>query len=375
MRVVISGGGTGGHVYPALAVAAALTDATASATLLYVGTSSGIEAELAQRHHIPFASIRAGALRGRSPLRFLMNLAETAWGITQSFFVLRGFRPQAILATGGYVCAPVVLAGWLRRTPLLVYLPDVEPGWAIRFLAVFASKVAVTSDKSKAFLPPQKVVKTGYPVRPAFAGLDKRTARDSLQLDPDLKTLLVYGGSLGAHSINLAVSVILPQLLDLCQIVHLSGEKDEAWLQKLRGELPESQAQRYRLYGYLHEQFPLALAAADLAISRAGAAIMGEFPAVGLPSIIVPYPHAGAHQRHNAQFMANKGAAIELEDAGLEALLPTILRLLDNEELLAQMSGNARSLARPDAAAKIAALVKEIGNGKANAQPELGCAN
>jgi len=376
MRILITGGGTGGHVYPALAVAAALNDEKAPSSLLYVGTSSGIEADLVERHNIPFVPIKAGALRGRSPLRFLINLGEMAWGIIQSFFILRRFRPQAILATGGYVCAPVVFAGWLRRIPILIYLPDVEPGWAIRFLAVFATKVAVTSGKSKAFLPSHKVVKTGYPVRPAFAKLDKRTAKASLQLDPHLKTLLIYGGSLGARSINMAVSKILPQLLDLCQIIHLSGGRDEAWLQELRAKLPEGQSQRYKLYAYLHDEFPPALAAADLAISRAGAAIMGEFPAVGLPSIIIPYPYAGAHQRHNAQFMVERGAAIELEDSGLDALLPTIQRLLNDEGFLAEMSENARSLARPDAAEKIAALLREIYKGKANeSQPEFSCAN
>jgi UDP-N-acetylglucosamine--N-acetylmuramyl-(pentapeptide) pyrophosphoryl-undecaprenol N-acetylglucosamine transferase len=241
---------------------------------------------------------------------------------------------------------------------------------------MFATKVAVTSEKSKALLPSHKVIETGYPVRPAFAKLDEGTAKDFFQLDPDLKTLLVCGGSQGAHSINMAIRKILPQLLDLCQVIHLSGERDEAWLEELRAKLPESQSQRYKLYGYLHDEFPHALAAADLAISRAGAAIMGEFPAVGLPSIIIPYPHAGAHQRHNAQLLVEHGAAMALADSNLDALLSTIIYLFNDEGLLLYMSENARSLARPDAAGKIATLLREIGKGKANdSQPEFSCAN
>ena len=376
MRFIITGGGTGGHVYPALAVAAALSDEKESSSLLYIGTGSGIEADIVGRQNISFASIRAGALRGRSPLRSIVNLGEMVWGIVQSFFILRRFRPQAILATGGYVCAPVALAAWMRRVPILIYLPDVEPGWAVRFLAMFAAKVAVTSGRSKAFLPSHKVVRTGYPVRPAFIGLDKRAEKAYFQLDPQLKTVLVYGGSQGAHSINMTIGKMLPQLLDLCQVLHLSGKRDEAWLEDLRDELPEMQRQRYRIYGYLHDDLPKAFAAADLAISRAGAAIMGEFPAVGLPSIIIPYPYAGAHQRRNAQFMVERGAAIELEEVSLDALLTTIQRLLDDEGLLAEMSENARALARPDAAGRIAELLREIRKGKVNdSQPEFSCAN
>lgn len=377
MRLAITGGGTGGHVYPALTVADVLTSNESEPnSLLYIGTKGGIEADIVSRHYVPFTSITAGALRGRSPIGFLTNLGKIARGTVQSFFILRRFRPQAILATGGYVCAPVVLAGWIRRIPALIYLPDIEPGWAVKFLANFATRVAVTSKRSKTFLPAPKVVKTSYPVRPAFAEVDKRTAKALFQLDPGLRTLLVYGGSQGAHSINIAISAMLPQLLDLCQVIHLSGREDEAWLKELRERLAEPQRQSYKVYGYLHDELPSAFAAADLAISRAGAAVMGEFPAVGLPSILIPYPHAGAHQRRNAQFMVEYGAAVEIDESNLHALLPTVTNLLKEEGLLSQMSENARSMARPDAAQRIVSLLREICEGEASeSQRKLSCAN
>jgi len=151
-------------VYPAMAVIAALADP--SPTLLFVGTRNGIESSLVQRQGLPFAAVSAGAFRGRSPLKLLVNMGLMAKGFLQSLMILRRFSPQAVLATGGYVCVPVVVAAWTLRIPSLIYLPDVEPGWAVQFLSRFASKVAVTSEASRSFLPAGKVVETGYPFAP-----------------------------------------------------------------------------------------------------------------------------------------------------------------------------------------------------------------
>lgn len=363
IRIAVTGGGTGGHVYPALAVIAAL----AEPQLLYIGTRKGIEANLVQRQGLPFTAIAAGAFRGRSPLRLLLNLGLMKWGFIQSVFALRRFQPHVVLATGGYVCVPVVLAAWALKVPSLIYLPDVEPGWAVRFLSKFATKIAATSGKSARFLPAEKAVETGYPVRPGFAQVSKAAAKEQLGLDETLKTLLVWGGSRGARSINVAISKILPELLERCQIIHLSGPEDEPGLQEMRSSLPEKKRQRYFLHSYLHEQFPLAIAAADLAVSRAGASVMGEFPAAALPSILVPYPHAGGHQRQNAAFLAEQGAAIVVEESNLnEQLLSTIGNLITSDEVLGEMAEKARQLARPEAAQSIASLLAELGQKKAS---------
>jgi UDP-N-acetylglucosamine--N-acetylmuramyl-(pentapeptide) pyrophosphoryl-undecaprenol N-acetylglucosamine transferase len=273
--------------------------------------------------------------------------------------VVRSFRPQAIFVTGGFVCLPVALAGWALRVPALVYLPDVEPGLAVRFLARLATRIAVTAEDSRAYLTARKVVVTGYPVRPALLTADRPAARAHFGVGLDDRLLLIFGGSRGAHSINVAVGESLAELAQLAVVLHVCGPEDEPEFQARRAALPAELQDRYRPYGYLHDDMPLALAAADLVVSRAGAATMGEYPAVGLPSVLIPYPYAGAHQAHNANYLARAGAAVLLENDRLRAgeLVPTVRALLDDPARRAAMADAARQVARPDAAQRIASLL------------------
>jgi UDP-N-acetylglucosamine--N-acetylmuramyl-(pentapeptide) pyrophosphoryl-undecaprenol N-acetylglucosamine transferase len=274
---------------------------------------------------------------------------------------------------------PVVLAGWLRRVPILIYLPDIEPGLAVRFLARFADRVAVSFEEVARYFAAGQVVVTGYPVRPELLAADpvevgqvsipatrrpSPIARARLDLEPGRKTLLVFGGSHGARSINVAVSEIAAELAEEYQVLHIAGREDEHWLQARREELPDHLRRRYRVYAYLHQEMADALAAADLVVARAGAATLGEFPAVGLPSLLVPYPYAGQHQWLNADYLAQAGAAVVVDDADLSrgVLLPTIRRLLDDEATLLEMRANARRLARPEAAWRIADEIWRMGS-------------
>ncbi len=175
----------------------------------------------------------------------------------------------------------------------------------------------------------------------------------------DGKVVTIFGGSTGAHSINQAVQGTLPALLELAEIVHISGRQDEALMQAARAQLAPNLAARYHHYAYMDTEMPLALAAADLVVARAGAATLGEFPAVGVPSILVPYPFAGKHQDKNASFLVERNAAVKLDDAQLgEVLLPNIELLLKDQERLTRLTAGARALARPDAAENIAQLLK-----------------
>jgi UDP-N-acetylglucosamine--N-acetylmuramyl-(pentapeptide) pyrophosphoryl-undecaprenol N-acetylglucosamine transferase len=237
---------------------------------------------------------------------------------------------------------------------VVIYLPDIVPGQAIRFLSQFAARVAVTSEESYHFFRRDKVEVTGYPVRRDVYALEAAEARRSLSLDPAEKTLLVFGGSRGARSINQALVAGLRELLEVCQILHISGRLDADWVAGVAKSLPETSKARYHHFAYLHDM-PLALAAADLAVARAGAATLGEFPAARLPAVLVPYPYSGQHQQPNADYMARNGAAQVLPDADLgEKLVPTILSLLDDEQALAGMRESARAMDRPDAAEAIA---------------------
>ncbi len=391
---MISGGGTGGHVYPILAVVEKLVhsgfvnsgfvnsesnlriyestdlriyestnlriyDCT---NFLYVGSRGGVEEGIVKREGLPFAAISAGGLRGLAPWTVAGNLCKMLAGFVQSLGIVRDFSPDVVLVTGGYVCAPVATAAWLRRVPILVLLPDLEPGLAVRALSRLAKRVAVSFAEVEAYFPQSKVLTAGYPVRAEFFAADQIEAREAFGLEAGAKTVTVFGGSRGARSINLALSQRLERLLESCQVIHICGPLDAEWVMERRTKLPDRLRSRYRAYAYLHEEMPSALAAADLAVARAGAATLGEFPALGLPSILVPYPYAGQHQELNADYLVSRGAAVKVADADLgERLLPTLLELLNDEAALAEMSERARALARPDAARRIAEELHRLG--------------
>jgi UDP-N-acetylglucosamine--N-acetylmuramyl-(pentapeptide) pyrophosphoryl-undecaprenol N-acetylglucosamine transferase len=333
--------------------------------LCYVGEAGGAEEELTRRAGIPFRAIETGQVRGRSLRVALQSFLRMRRGAAQCRAILTEFRPDVVLLTGGYVAAPVAWTAWRMRVPTLIYLPDVTPGDSIRWTSRLATRVAVSFPEVTRYFGTKAVV-TGYPVRQALFTTDRTAARGALGLRTDLPVLLVMGGSRGARSINRALEAALPTLLPRCQIVHISGTLDWPEVEKaaaaLRsrsaqgaaGAAPSEWADRYHAYPYLHEM-PAALAAADLGVARAGAATLAEFPAVGLPAILAPYPYSGQHQDANAAYLADRGAAVTLKDAELAArLAPTILGLLDAPERLAAMAKAARALSRPDAAANIA---------------------
>ncbi len=361
MRLIVSGGGTGGHVYPALAVLEVLGRPpynVAPEDVLYLGVPGRAEADLVPRAGYPFVPIASGAVRGRSPLQVAASAGRLMAGTQQALGLVRRFRPDAVFATGGYVSVPVVLAGWLARTPVLLLLPDAEPGLAVRFLARFANTVAVSTPQRA--LPATKVVVTGYPVRSGFGAIPRAEACARWGLDPALPVLLVLGGSLGAHAVNGAIAGGLSRLLEVCQVIHVSGRDDTPWLQDRAADLSPQQRARYILRPYVHQGMAEAMAAADLAICRAGASILGELPVSGLPAVLVPYPHAGEHQLANARYLVDAGAALLITEDRSRDLVPAVMRLLGDRLLLEAMRARAAALARPDAAGQIASLLAAL---------------
>ncbi len=323
----------------------------------YIGETGGIEETLAARAGIAFSPIATGQIRGRAPWIVARNLARMAQGAAQCSEIIREFRPDAVLMTGGYVAAPVAWAAWRAqpRTPLLIYLPDLTPGQAIRWTSRLAARVAVSFPEVTRYFPGKAVV-TGYPVRPELLTADKAAARTALGLQADLPVLLVFGGSRGARSINRALVDALPELLVRCQVLHVSGQLDWPWVQETLTATRQTPAgAHYHAFAYLHDEMVQALAAADLVVARAGASVLGEFPALGLPSILAPYPYAGQHQDANAAYLAERGAALVIADADLKTkLAPTIVRLFEARTELDTLAQAAAALARPDAAQAIA---------------------
>lgn len=322
-----------------------------------------MEARLAAQAGIDFTPIRAGQMRIRNPVKLARNSVWLVQGMWQARRLMQSWQPQVLFVTGGYACAPVVWAAHRRRVPILIYLPDLTPGLAVQRLARYAARVAVSFPAAAAYFPGKAVV-TGYPVR---ASLRRRPSREQARahfaLAPDLPTLLVFGGSRGARSINIALAAILPELLAAAQVIHITGEFDWPAAQERTKGLDDAGRRRYRAFPYLHEELPQAFAAADLAITRAGAATLGELPAMALPAILIPLPIAGQHQTPNALYLAERGAAQLLPDAAMPTeLLPTIHSLLFDPDRLAAMSAASAALAQPDAAERIACAILELAN-------------
>ncbi len=362
MRLLVSAGGTAGGVYPALAVVAELGD---RAEILWVGGEGGMEKDLVDRSGIPFKGIPAAGIHGVGLRALPGNLWSLMRGTLAARSILRDFRPHAMLFTGGYVGVPVALAGW--RVPKLAFIPDIQPGLALGLIGRLAQTIALAIEDSRArFGIRKRTIVTGYPTRPALQPMDRRAARTRMGLELESPVLLTFGGSRGARSINHALWGCLPELLDLTQVIHLTGELDWEEVERIRAGLPAGVSDRYVAYAYLHEEMAAAMAASDLALSRAGASSLGELPLFGLPAVLIPYPHAWRYQRMNAQYLADHGAAVVLEDSRLaQDLLPVVQDLLSDRQRLAQMANSMRGLARPGAAQAIAAEIARLAGAEA----------
>lgn len=321
-----------------------------------------MEQQLVERTGIPFQAIPAAGVHGVGLRALPGNLAKLVRGVFASRRILHDFQPDVLFFTGGFVAAPMAVAGFKRPTALFV--PDIEPGLALKFLARFADLITVTSSaSSRYFSRTRRLACTGYPLRPALSAWSRKEAYSHFGLQAGIPTLLITGGSKGARSINQAVLNVLPSLLEIAQVIHITGTLDEQLAADAARQLPESLQTRYHFMPYLHEM-GAALAAADLALSRAGASVLGEYPFFGLPAVLVPYPYAWRYQKLNADYLAERNAAVVLPDSSLAAnLLNVLQQLLLDKARLSEMSASSRSLARPAAANEIASHLVRLAGG------------
>lgn len=375
MRVLVCAGGTGGGIYPALAAVAELQRlGLATGDILWIGTKGEMEETLVTRAGLNLATIDAGPIVGVPLGTRARNTLKMLRGVGAASAHMAAFRPDVMLMTGGYVAAPTALAARRHRVPIVIYLPDVEPGATIRTTVPLASRIACTTDGSAEFVPLTKMVVTGYPVRPdirAATELSQAEALAHFDLRPGRPTLFVFGGSRGARNINRALMAILPPLLAEMQVIHISGQLTWPEVEANAAELPAALRDHYRPYPYLHETMGAAFRAADLVVARAGASMLGESPAFGLPSILVPLTFAWRYQKVNADYLTERGAAVQLTDETLAAeLLPTIQRLMRDPATLAQMGAAASDLDRPDAATDLARLI--LAEGARHSGPSTG---
>ncbi len=356
-------------MYPALTTWLALSEKLPdSLETLWVGGEGGMEADLVKRAGIRFQAIPAAGVHGVGWKALPGNVRRLLRGYRSARTILKEFKPDVLFFTGGFVAIPVAAAAF--RRPAVLYVPDIEPALALTALAFASRKIAITVEESRekfmSFLRNRLVV-TGYPVRPEIKTSSRESSRQQLGLSAELPVLLVSGGSKGARSINRALLAALPELLPVVQIVHLTGSLDWPEIQSRLVELrsqPDSAPwmDRYHPFPYLHEM-GAALAAADLVVSRAGASSLGEYPHFGLPAILVPYPFAWKYQKVNATWLEKRGAALVVPDEELPGKLSqTVLSLLNDRERLGAMRKASKTLSRPGAAEAIADLVIQTAN-------------
>jgi len=341
-----------------------LRDIAPEGELTWIGTLDGMEGELVRREGIHFVGIPGGGLHGVA----LLNAIRNGWDLVRGTWVtaqhMRRERPDVVLTTGGYVSGPVAMASRLRGVPMLVFVPDIEPAQSVKANARLADRIAVTVEDSIRYIQAEKAVVTGYPLGERVTRWTRAEGRAALGVGDDETMLFVFGGSRGARSINRALMGNITELVGDAHVVHVSGTLDWDEVEAAHGALPAAVRTRYRVFPYLHDRMGGALAAADLVLSRAGASILGEFPYFGLPSVLVPYPHAWRYQRVNAGWLADRGAAVVVEDGDLAGeMVPVVRRLLSDKGRLAAMSAASRELARPNASQEIARLFMELGQG------------
>lgn len=373
LRMLVTGGGTGGHTYPALTTVAAVREQAAARGLdldvLWVGTVNGLEARIAAEHGIPFRAIKAGKLRrSPNPRELLTNLADLfriPVGVLQAFALAARYRPDVVLSTGGYVCVPLGLASRLLRRPLVMHEQITALGLANRILARFATRIALTHPSSMDHLPASardRAVVTGNPIRPHLLNGNAPSGRWHYRLSPGLPLVYVTGGAQGSRQINTMVESILPSLLTRAQVLHQCGPDWIAQLTRTAAGLPEELAARYRPVPYVGDELAHVYAAADIVVSRSGAGTVAELTAVGKPSVLIPLvPSAGDEQRQNARYLVEAGAARALLEAGPQAdrLLAELDVLLADPQARASMAKAARSLGRLDAADALARVILE----------------
>jgi UDP-N-acetylglucosamine--N-acetylmuramyl-(pentapeptide) pyrophosphoryl-undecaprenol N-acetylglucosamine transferase len=352
------------NVEPVQATPAQSKEAAANdLQVLWVGASGGMEMDLVKREGFRFEAIPAAAVHGVGVRELPGNLWQLGRGFFSSRRILRKFHPDVLFYTGGFVAVPMALAARIStRIKSLLYVPDIEPGLALKTIARFCDCITLTVEESKEFFPshPSKIV-TGYPLRPGLELWTRNEARNLFALQEPLPVLLVWGGSKGARSINQAIVTALPELLTEMQVIHITGRLDWQMVEQMRSDLSTEQLNRYRPFPYLYDEIGAAMCLADLALTRAGASTLGELPVFGLPAILVPYPYAWRYQRVNASYLVRHGAAVQIDDARLvDEIVPKVRGLMADREQREKMSQSMRSLAQPAAASKIASLLKEL---------------
>jgi UDP-N-acetylglucosamine--N-acetylmuramyl-(pentapeptide) pyrophosphoryl-undecaprenol N-acetylglucosamine transferase len=360
MRVLIAGGGTGGHLFPALAIAEELRHQVSEAKVLFLGGDRGLEKQIVPREGFDLASV---SVRGWSR-RFHWQTIAFPWflflGLWRSFMILRRFRPKVVVGTGGYVSGPVVFLASLMGIPTLIQEQNSFPGVTTRILSPRVDQVHLSFPQSRRYFRKKNHLRmSGNPLRIELGRAERRRAAEAFALDHRRKTVLVMGGSQGAHSINMAVARGFDRLeAEDVQVIWQTGKGDLAQIRQQFAERGPGTV----VVDFIQDMSS-AYGAADVVVCRAGATTVAEIALCGLPAIFVPYPFAAAdHQRINAQALVKAGAAEMVLNGELrgDKLVSVLLCLLGDDRCLRQMAEKSRLLGRPQAAATVVQAIREL---------------
>ena len=365
MRLLLCGGATAGHIFPIIATATTLKHRIPNLASLAIGSGSDLDRQLFTEASLDFVATTAAPIVGTN-YQLPWNILKTILATTKANQVVRRFRPHVALSGGGYASIPASIACKLQGIPLVLQTNDIDPGQAARFIARFAKVITIVCHPAAAGFCGRQTVVTGLPLRGEFRQANAERARTRFAIPEGKPLLVVMGGSQGAKAINEALGAILSPILQMAYVVHLTGSQGIKYAQSIRQDLPTDMRQYYLPVRFLEAGISDLFLAADLVISRAGGSIH-EFTASGLPSLLIPGTYAGAHQRSNALWLQNAGAALVLEEGILspETLLAQTSNLLNNPPLLTRMANAATFLGRPDAADHVAEILTNISIRKA----------
>jgi len=360
LNIVFAGGGTGGHLFPALAIADEIRRKIPDAGITFIGTRNRIEARVVPEHGFRFESIWISGFRRKWTVDNVLFPFKIMTSLVQSVILMRRLTPRVVVGTGGYVCGPPLFAASLLGIPTLIQEQNGYPGVTTRLLAGRASEVHLSFESSRRYLARRDhVFVSGNPTRERVGKIMRPEGAAYFGIDPDKKTLLVFGGSLGAASINRAVARVLPSLMT--HQVQVIWQIGEGGFEQMKAQIPPDAGNRVKPYRFI-DKMEYAYAACDLAVCRAGATTVAELSKASVPSVLVPYPFAAAdHQTQNAQAMVEAGAAVMIADAELEGrLLETVDSLLSDPARLQGMRAGAFRAGKHDATAVLARAVVDL---------------
>lgn len=368
LKLLIAGGGTGGHVIPALAVLDELQSRGIELEVLWVGSDDGVEERFTRERGIPFRMVQTGKLRRYFSWENFVDGLRIPVGTVQAWSIVRKFKPDVVFSTGGNISVPTVIASkW--RAPILTHEQTAQVGMANKISARMVTRFACSYEQTAVIARTmhKDVVVTGNPVRKELANGDKQRGLTGFGFTADLPVLFVTGGARGASAINERIEAMLPRILEVVQIVHQTGAADAnpdfARLTTLRASLSEDLRARYQIREMITQEMADIYAMADLVIGRAGAGTVAELAYLGLPSILIPLDGTGGDEQwKNARLLGNAEAAVVLaqKETSAETLESTLRALLNDSDRLATMAANARSLGRGDAAANVADQILDL---------------